>query len=72
MDAGLAGHAPAALVQPIVRQLMTVGDLRKAIDGLDDSVWVIVNGTGPLNKTHKELGANEPWVLLAHLTGDAA
>jgi hypothetical protein len=43
---------------------MTVGDLRTALDGIDSGAWVCINGNGPATRVMRELGANEPFVLI--------
>jgi len=43
---------------------MTVGELRALIDDVGDSVWVIVAGDGPATRLVRELGANEPFMVI--------
>lgn len=42
---------------------MTIADLRAAITGIPDYVWVVLED-GPLRIVETELGASEPFVLL--------
>ncbi len=63
-QAGMAGFAPKVLIQPITNRWMTVRDLKSALDGLDPDVWVCVDGKGSAVQVIRELGANEPFVVI--------
>jgi hypothetical protein len=44
--------------------MMTVGELRRALAPLDESVWVCIDGRGPVTGVVPDLGANEPFLVL--------
>ena len=45
--------------------MMTVGELKRLLADVDDSVWVCVKGDGPASCVVTELGANEPFLVVS-------